>query len=70
MLGARQQQIHGVPDQRAIPAVTRGFRRTHALSERRRHLAMVMLGRTNSRMKDYFDIAYLASLFPFEASRC
>lgn len=31
--------------------------------------AMVALGMTNSRMKDFFDIAYIAGTFEFEATR-
>jgi hypothetical protein len=29
---------------------------------------MVLLGLANSRMKDYFDVAFLATRFPFEGS--
>lgn len=50
-----------------MPApMLRAYRREVVVAEK--FHAMVLLGLTNSRMKDYFDIAFLAARFPFEGA--
>ena len=44
----------------------RAYRREVVVAEK--FHAMVTLGTANSRMKDYFDIAFLAERFPFQGS--
>jgi predicted nucleotidyltransferase component of viral defense system len=44
--------------------ILRAYRREVVVAEK--FHAMVMLGIVNSRLKDYFDVAYLASKFPFD----
>jgi len=50
-----------------MPApMLRAYRREVVVAEK--FHAMVLLGLTNSRMKDYFDVAFLAARFPFEGA--